>query len=232
MDWRRATKLVWGVAWTFSCKTLQTEKSSRFRSGEYGSQSSPEFRHGFPQELLGGTSSVTRCRILLKDIIAVRIHPLDPGDDMLPQKVLINVSVDAFAGANENDRTLLAVTAYHTQDHLLQWSLGFGRDAEVGIHVGYREVRQVEAVVAVDSHVHSEDLLIRKISDLARLAGLQLVHQLLTPPLSCFLCIHGQKQLLDDHAALQSEVLLYQVSHVPRIYLVMPCQLPNAPLWI
>jgi hypothetical protein len=30
---------------------------------------------------------------------------------MLPQKVLINVSVDAFAGANENDWTLLAVTA-------------------------------------------------------------------------------------------------------------------------
>jgi hypothetical protein len=36
MDRRRAAKLVWGIAWTFSCKTLQTEKSSGFRSGEYG----------------------------------------------------------------------------------------------------------------------------------------------------------------------------------------------------
>jgi hypothetical protein len=67
---------------------------------------------------------VSRRRILLKDIIAVRIHPLDPGDDMLPQKVLINVGVDAFANANENDWTLpLAVTAYHSEDHLLEWSL-------------------------------------------------------------------------------------------------------------
>jgi hypothetical protein len=32
--------------------------------------------------------------------------------------------------------------------------------------------------------------------------------------------------------ALQSEVLLYQVSHGPRVHLVMPCQLPNAPLQI
>jgi hypothetical protein len=43
---------------------------------------------------------------------------------MLPQKVLINVGVDAFASANENDWTLLlAVTAYHSEDHLLEWSL-------------------------------------------------------------------------------------------------------------
>ncbi len=66
---------------------------------------------------------MSRRQILLEDVIAVRIRPLDPGDDMLPQKVLINVSVDAFAGTNENDRTLLAVTAHHSKDHLLQWSL-------------------------------------------------------------------------------------------------------------
>ncbi len=66
---------------------------------------------------------MSRRRILLEDVIAVRISPLDPGDDMLPQKALINVGVDAFAGANENDRTLLAVAAYDSKDHLLQWSL-------------------------------------------------------------------------------------------------------------
>ncbi len=67
---------------------------------------------------------MSRRRILLKDVIAIWIHPLDPGDDMLPKKVLINVGIDAFAGANENDQTLLlAVAAYHSEDHLLEWSL-------------------------------------------------------------------------------------------------------------
>jgi hypothetical protein len=94
---------------------------------------------------------------------------------MLPQKVLINVGVDVFTGAIKNYWTLLAVAAYPTQDHLLQWSLGFWRDVDVGIHVGYREVCQVAAVAAVDSHIHSEDLLIRKNPDLARLAGLSLL---------------------------------------------------------
>ncbi len=86
------------------------------------------------------------------------------------------------------------------------------------------------AVVAVDGHVHSEDLLIGKNLDLARLAGLQLVDQLLASLLPRFLGVRGQKRPLDDHAALQSEVLLYQVSHAPRVHLVMPCQMPNAPL--
>jgi hypothetical protein len=82
---------------------------------------------------------------------------------MLPQKVLINVGFDAFAGANENDRTFLAVAAYHSQDHLLQWSLRFGRDVDVGVHVSHRESRQVVAVAAVDGHVHSKDFFIGKI---------------------------------------------------------------------
>jgi hypothetical protein len=79
---------------------------------------------------------------------------------MLPQKVLINVSVDPFAGGNENDGTLLAVAAYNPQDHLFQWSIRFGRDADARVHVGYREVHQVAAVAAVDSHVHSEHFFI------------------------------------------------------------------------
>ncbi len=32
-------RLAFGVAWTFTCKTLHIEKSSRFKSCEYGSQS-------------------------------------------------------------------------------------------------------------------------------------------------------------------------------------------------
>jgi hypothetical protein len=39
MDRRRAAKLAWGIAWPFGCKTLQIEKSTEFKSGEYGGQS-------------------------------------------------------------------------------------------------------------------------------------------------------------------------------------------------
>jgi hypothetical protein len=61
---------------------------------------SPEFRHSFSQELLGGSGSVSLRRILLEDV-AIWIRLLDPGNHMLLQKVLINVGVDLFAGANE-----------------------------------------------------------------------------------------------------------------------------------
>jgi hypothetical protein len=72
---------------------------------------SPEFRHGFPQELLCGSGGVSQLRILLKDVIVIRICLLDPGNHMLPQKVFINNGVDPFASTNENDGTFLAVAA-------------------------------------------------------------------------------------------------------------------------
>jgi hypothetical protein len=97
-----------------------------------------------PSGTSGGSRdvSVSRHQILLEDVVAVWIHPLDPGNDMLPQKVLINDGIDVFAGSNENNRTFLAVATYHHQDHLLQWSLRFGRDADIRVYVGYREVRK------------------------------------------------------------------------------------------
>jgi hypothetical protein len=61
-----------------------------------------------------------------------------------------------------------------------------------------------------------------------KLAGFQLVDELLTPLLPRFLSVQGQKQPLDDQVALQSQVLLNQVSHGPWVYLMMPCQLPYA----
>jgi hypothetical protein len=65
-----------------------------------------------------------------------------------------------------------------------------------------------------------------------RLAGLQLADELMAPFLPRFLGIWGQKRPLDDHAALQSKVLPYQLPHGPGVHLVMPCQLPYAPLRI
>ncbi len=48
-----------------------------------------------------------------------------------------------------------------------------------------------------------------------RLAGLQLVDQILAPLLPRFLGVSGQERPLDDHMALQSAVLLYQLPNAP-----------------
>ncbi len=74
---------------------------------------------------------MVRHRILLEDGVAIWIHPLDPEDHMLSEKALINVSIDLFADANWNNRTLLTVTVHHPEDHLLQRSFGEGRDAKM-----------------------------------------------------------------------------------------------------
>ncbi len=39
MDGCWAAGLAWGIAWPFACKTMQIEKSSKFKSSKYGSQS-------------------------------------------------------------------------------------------------------------------------------------------------------------------------------------------------
>ncbi len=115
---------------------------------------------------------------------------------------------------------------------MLLWSLRFGRDADARVHIVYREVHQVAAVAAVDGHIRSKDFFIRKNPDLMRLAGLQLVDELLTPLLPHFLGVWGQKRPLDDHRPLQSEVLLHLVPCGPWVHLMMPRQLLYASLRI
>jgi hypothetical protein len=132
----------------------------------------------FPQELLGGPCGVGWHRFLLEDVVAVQICPLDPDNQRLLQKVLINVGVDSFIDANDNDRTLLNVPAHHSQDYLLQSSLGKGRDADAGLHVSHREIHQVAAVVAVDTHIPGGDHFIGKNPDLIRLAVFPLLRSL------------------------------------------------------
>ncbi len=103
-----------------------------------------------------------------------------------------------------------------------QRSLKFGRDADAWVHIGLREVCQVAAVAAVVEHIHSEDFFIRKNPDPMRLAGLQL-DELLATLLPHVLGVWGQKRLLEDHAALQSQDLLNQVSHGPWVHLKSSC---------
>jgi hypothetical protein len=106
------------------------------------------------------------------------------------------------------------------------------RDTDAGGQVGYREIRQVAAVAAVDGR-GSADFFSGNNPDLMSLAGLQLVDELfLVPLLPHFLGVQVQKRPLDDHAALQSEILLYQVPHGPWVHLMMSCQMPYASLRI
>jgi hypothetical protein len=39
---------------------------------------------------------------LPKDMFFARIHPLNPGDKMLPQKLLVDIGVDMFTGENSH----------------------------------------------------------------------------------------------------------------------------------
>jgi hypothetical protein len=50
-----------------------------------------------------------------------------------------------------------------------------------------------------------------------RLAGLQLVEEFAAPLLLHFLRVWGQKQPLDYHMALHSQVILHQVPHWPWV---------------
>jgi hypothetical protein len=96
-------------------------------------------------------------RILQEDVVVIMICPLDQGDHMLMQKVL---GIGSFTDANKNNRTLLAITAYHLQGHLLRVAL------EKGVHISHRKVCQVADAVLVDNHVPSEDFVVRKKSRL------------------------------------------------------------------
>jgi hypothetical protein len=79
---------------------------------------------------------------------------------MLPQNVLINVSVDLSRPTKHLD--ILAIAAHHFQYHLLQRSLEEGRDADAGDYVGHMQVHQVVAVGVVDSHVPHDNFFIGK----------------------------------------------------------------------
>jgi hypothetical protein len=83
------------------------------------------------------------------------------------------------------------------------------------------------AVVAVDGHIPSEDLLIGKNLDLMRLAGLQLEEYFVAPLRPHLLRIGAQKCWLDDHTALHSRILLHQVPHCPLVHATVSCQLPH-----
>ncbi len=98
MDGRRTVRFAWGVALPFSCKTLQIDKSTEFKSGEYVGQSA------------GNKNSANSCCVVFCNVGRRWIHKktyfpsgyilIDPGVYMLSEKLLIGVGVDTFAGKN------------------------------------------------------------------------------------------------------------------------------------
>jgi hypothetical protein len=62
---------------------------------------SPEFR----QQLFGWSWWCGTALNLLKDIFLVRIHPVDPGDHILSQMLLVDVGVDLFACGKQPSTT-------------------------------------------------------------------------------------------------------------------------------
>ncbi len=69
----------------------QIEKSSKFKSGKYGSKSA-ETQNSV--QLLGGPGDVDWRK-------STRIHPLNLGYHMLSLKLLVILSVDTLTGENQ-----------------------------------------------------------------------------------------------------------------------------------
>ncbi len=73
------------------------------------------------------------CQILLEDVVAIRIHLLDPEDYILPQKVHINVRANLFADANEQSDISGCCCPLCTAPYcMFQISLGEGKIRMVG----------------------------------------------------------------------------------------------------
>jgi hypothetical protein len=65
-----------------------------------------------------------------------RIFPLNSGDHMPSQKLLIDIGFDPSAsGGKKNNEAFLAIAG---ELHLLQESLGKGSNSDVRVHLGHR----------------------------------------------------------------------------------------------
>ncbi len=158
-------------------------------------------------------------------VISIRIHPLYLGNHMPPQKLLVDVCIDLFAGGNRNDGTFLFVAAHHSHHRLLQGSNGEGSYMDVMVHLSHRRVRQVVTVAEINSNIWHEDFLYKKIT-FAWLHGSSACWVASgSSPSSFLLRIQGQMRLLNNDTSLHFS--LYpnppiQASHSHWLCVVMP----------
>jgi hypothetical protein len=76
---------------------LPVEKSSEFKSGKYGRKSTENQNSTMPGTDLG---CVGRRWIRQKAYFTSGYVPLEPGDHLLSQKLLVDVGIDTFADKN------------------------------------------------------------------------------------------------------------------------------------
>ncbi len=157
------------------------EKSTRFSFGEYIGQSS-EVQNSAMLTLkkLDGPSGVGQCQILLKDIVAFWICPLDPGDYgshtvwEVPGKSKCGLVYQCQSKRSDTPGCHCpALPATSASE-----SLGEERDGDSGVHAGHMEVRQVAAVAANDGHTPIKDFFNVKDPDLIRLEAFILLRSL------------------------------------------------------
>jgi hypothetical protein len=70
---------------------------SEFKSGKYGGQSA---RVQNSLRTCGWSWQFGTVINPLEDVFSIRIHPMDPGDLILFQKIFVDISIDTFAGRN------------------------------------------------------------------------------------------------------------------------------------
>ena len=106
------------VLLTLLSKMPQTAKSSRFTSGDEGR---PKIGHVLLAEGLHLLGRVTWCAILSEHILALGIGPLQPRQDLVPEDLVVHLSVDHLFGLEKVRWHLIAVGRHEAKDHHLSW---------------------------------------------------------------------------------------------------------------
>jgi hypothetical protein len=140
-----------------------------------------EISHGFSEDLLGGSGCVSQHRHSYCPDMS-----LDTGNHMLSQKVLINVSIDLFASANEKDCCPPPLGLFTSKQ-----TFRFRRDDDAGVHIDHREVCQVVVVLALMAISPLNIFSPEKKSGSDEAGWLQLVEEFLAPLLPHFLGVWG-----------------------------------------
>ncbi len=105
----REARLAWGRAWPFACKMLQIEKCSKIQISQFCSHCA------------GMQNSANSCQVFWrcgqalnppKDIFSIRIRPLDLGDYILSQKLLVDIDFDKFASKTGHRGVMLATLLF------------------------------------------------------------------------------------------------------------------------
>ncbi len=117
------------------------EKSSKFRSGKYGGQftgvqNSTLFSLRKSWMVLAG---VGKHQILVEDVVAIPICPLDPGDHMLSEKALVDIDLTHSLTPMTIIGHFWPLLPTTPSTICFRGTLKKGNDVDAWIHVSHRE---------------------------------------------------------------------------------------------